>query len=454
MVRTGIHIFRKDLRTEDNLALNQLAKSVDQIVGVFIFDPKQIDQTNSNKSHRSLNAAQFIVDSVNDLYEQCNKKLIIAYGNPITTIHQLISYIQPVAVSFNADFTPYSLKRDEGIRKLCVSYDIECIINSDDQCLARMDSLVKKDGNPYVVFGTFYKHLIKQTIPTPTTKKVKWTKPKVDLESLKWKNIESVFAGGREEAMKILKNKPLAKAADVLDTETSHLSAYLNQGCVSIREVYAAFKRHNAKESIRSIAWRDFFLCIYRFLPNGNSYTQFIDERYNDINWPKLNQSHWKRFMQSDTGFLMIDAIMAELLQTGYINNRARLLLATFWIKYLMINPFDKEYGSQEGFSRLLIDCSSSQNKLNHQWVIGDLDFAGRRFGMKGTHPLTGRMIRVDNDLIKKFDPNYTYISKWLPQFQGKSLKECKSMMKDTKQMYEWRDRYKEYAKLFKSIEK
>ena len=453
MPNIGIHVFRKDLRTEDNIALNELSKKVDRIVGVFIYDTKQIKKSQSNNFHYSFHAAQFIIDSVNDLNRQSDNKLIVAYGNPSSVLENLIKQINPIALSFNADFTPFSIKRDEAIKKICEKYNVEVIINDDDQTLAPMKDLVKKDGMPYMVFGIFYKKLCQQKILKPQSSHVSWIKPRVEYDTLNWKPIESNIIGGRAEALKKLKTRPNANQPDYLTTESSKLSAYLNQGCVSIREVYHSFNRGGSEESIRSIAWRDFFLCIYRFCPNGNSYDKFIDERYNLIKWTKVKESEWKRFINCDTGFLLIDAIMAELLQTGYINNRARLLLSTFWIKYLLISPFDPEYGSQTGFSKLLVDCSSSQNKLNHQWIIGDLDLSGRRFKMKGTHPLTGRMIRVDNDMIKKFDPQYEYISKWLPQYSGKSLKDCKSMMKQTVAMYEWRDRYAQYSTLFNSIE-
>ena len=452
MPKVGIHIFRKDLRIQDNLALNDITKCVDQVVGVFIFDPKQIKRATSNKSHYSFHAAQFIIDSVNDLNGQCGNKLIMAYGNPCNVIESLINTIHPIALSFNADFTPYSIERDESIKKLCNKYQVQCISNDNDQCMTSMDKLVKGDGTPYMVFGTFTKNLLNQTILSPKTSKVNWTKPRVQVETLEWKPVESLLLGGRTEALKHVRTKNNPDVADLFITESSRLSAYLNQGCVSIREVYQAFHRDHLKEAIRSIAWRDFFLCIYRFAPNGNSYDKFIDERYNQIKWPKIKDSEWKRFINCDTGFLLIDASMKELLQTGYINNRARLILGTFWIKYLMISPFDGEYGSQVGFSRLLIDCCACQNKLNHQWLISDLDLSGRRFKMKGTHPLTGRMSRIDNEMIKRFDPNYIYISKWLPQYHGKSLKEQKQMMKDTKPMFEWKERYLQYAKLFEKI--
>jgi deoxyribodipyrimidine photo-lyase len=64
--------------------------------------------------------------------------------------------------------------------------------------------------------------------------------------------------------------------------------------------------------------------------------------------------------LQSKTGFLIIDAALNELKITGFMHNRARLIVATFWTKYLLINPFHIKYGSQTGFSKLLVDAIGS----------------------------------------------------------------------------------------------
>lgn len=452
--KVGIHLFRKDLRVFDNLALNDLSKEVDTVIGIFIFDSSQIKQTSDNAFYYSQRAAQFIVESVDDLKKQCDNKLVVAYGNTLKILETLLKSTNASALSFNADFSSYATKRDNAIVELCKRNDIRTIINSDDQCLMDFNSLLKKDGKPYMVFGSFYKNLSSKPITKPTTKKINWSKPKITYESLDWTPTNNVIIGGRTNGLFKLKNKVVMFDNDHLTNTSSQLSAYLNQGCLSIREVYYSIKNQfgNKSKMLESIAWRDFYLCIYRFAAGGNEY-RHIDERYDLIKWPKVKEAEWKRFIKCDTGFLLIDAIMTELLQTGFINNRARLLLGTFWIKYLLISPFDPEYGSQVGFSRLLFDCSASQNKLNHQWVIGDLDFAGRRFGMKGTHSLTGRMIRIDNDMIKKFDPNYEYIAKWLPRFTNVDLKERKKMMKESNTMFVWKDRYMQYAKLFNTLD-
>ncbi len=451
-MKLGIHFFRKDLRIIDNFALNELATKVDRIIGLFVFDSAQIKQTKANKHYYSIHAAQFIIDSVNDLNKQCNNKLTIMDGNPVDILESLIKSSKPIAVSYNADFSPYALKRDKAIQQICKTHNVETIINNDDQTLAPMESLLKKDKTPYMVYGTFFKTVMKQTIAKPTSKRITWMRPLHKQSSFQQKSLidNATWLGGRTEALYRLKSRIANGATDKVAQPTSELSAYMNQGCISIREVYWTFKsRFKSIEPIRSIVWRDFFLCIYRFHPRGNGLNH-IDERYDSIKWPKVKESEWKLFESCNTGFILVDAAMRELQETGFINNRCRLILATFWIKYLMIDPFDPEYGSQAGYSRLLIDCSGSQNKLSHQWVIGDLDLSGRRFAMRGTPALTGRSMRIDNDTIKRYDPQFEYIKKWMPEFTDLSIKECKDKIKKTKPMYEWKVRYQQYAKLFK----
>lgn len=446
--KIGVHLFRKDLRATDNYALNELTKHVNKVVGVFIFDPNQITRSN----HYSEKAAQFVIDSVIDLNNQIGSNLLIAYDEPGAAIEQILSAIRPEYLSFNADFTPYSIKRDTDILRACVRHNVHPIVNDDDQTLIPMHSLVKRDGSPYLVYGSFLKKLSSFSIAKPSTTRISWIKPTIQLrhDPIRWTLVKQrTLEGGRNEALTKLKAIRKIEPTELLSYKSAQLSPYLNLGCLSVREVYG-----RRKESLRSLAWRDFFLCIYRFAKTGNEYNKHIDERYDQLKWPKLKKAEWARFMGCKTGFVLVDATLAELLQSGLLNNRARLILATFWIKYLMVSPFDKQYGSQIWFSKLLIDCSASQNKLNHQWVIGDLDLAGRRFKSKGTHPLTGRMIRIDNGMIKRYDPEFSYIKKWIPGFKDLSITECKARVKEITPMYEWRDRYMQYATLFDKLRK
>lgn len=452
---TGIHIFRKDLRVYDNLALIELSKVVDRVIGVFIFDSSQIKRNTENRQHYSKHAAQFIIESVADLKMQCDHKLVVMLGNPIAILKKLIERTGPKIVSFNADYSKYARKRDQAIINLCKDRGISTIVNEDDQTHTHMRTLLKRDGTPYMVFGTFFKNLQKQEINRAIYVRPNWYLPpgiSRSLDVLQWKLCDTIWKGGRHHALAKLRVKRL-NAGDTLGAQMSCLSAYLNQGCLSVREVYwNIHARPHSTDLVRSLAWRDFFLCIFRFHQHGNSYTRFIDERYGRIRWPRIDRYEWDAFIECRTGFLLVDASLRELKETGFTNNRSRLILATFWIKYLMISPLNPVYGSQVWFSRLLIDCSASQNRLNHLWVIGDLDLSGRRFAMKGASSLSGRSMRIDNEMIKRYDPKFEFIRKWLPDYRDLTVVECKQRVKDDTVLFDWKDRYGQYAGLFKRL--
>ncbi len=454
-MKIGIHIFRKDLRIIDNLALNELSSQVDAIVPIFILDPAQIVLTKQNKYYFSPRAARFLLDCLIDLNAACGK-LYIFKGDPATVISKIIKTIKPSHISFNADYTKYSLVRDKAIVDLCKTNQITPVINYSDQALHEMNKLIKMSGEPYMVYGPFYKHAASPRVPQPHSNKIKFIKVSLNALDIKDPFIQSKYSntillspGGRNNGLKQLRKKASIagfKHRDILANRSFEISAYINFGCISVREVYHYFKT-NKIEATKELYWRDFFLCILRFKPNANSYTRPMDERFKKIKWRKVSTkqalSEWYSFLNSSTGFILIDAIMKQLTTTGYIGNRSRLLLATFWTKYLMIDPFDPIYGAQCGFSRMLADCSTSQNKLNHQWITAELDLSGRRFAMKGAPPISGRMIRIDNKMISKYDPDLIYIKQWLPEYQDKTKKELIS----TPTIFEWESRYQEYCK-------
>ena len=102
--------------------------------------------------------------------------------------------------------------------------------------------------------------------------------------------------------------------------------------------------------------------------------------------------------MQSKTGFLIIDAAIREIILTGYMHNRCRMIVGVFSVKYLLINPLCRYIGLNDWFSRHLVDCSTSQNKLNCQWVT-ELDFPGKKFAPHAA-VLAGRPMSIHNEMI------------------------------------------------------
>jgi len=458
--KLGIFIFRRDCRLQDNIGLNELASQVDIILPLFILDSTQIVQTKANDNYFSSNAVQFVCECIEDLNSELDKlesKLYLLYGIPDQVLKQLLSKLSKIysdiTLGFNTDYSTYSEKRDNKIKDICEELEITVVESRDDYTLTPIDQLVKSDGTAFKQYGAFCKHAIANGSPTKPSELAKDTKFVSKLwESKTFKSVKSTFKvnnldqfykpneqiaqhGGRVIALaklvQIKKFKDYNTKRDLLAYNTTNLSGALNMGCVSIREVYWIVKSKLGSESqiIKQLYWRDFFLTVVAFTPEARSFKTMIDPRFNKIPWPSNSQvKHgWKAMMEGQTGFLLIDAGMQELTQTGFLHNRLRMILGVFWTKYLHISILNPIYGSQAGFSRLLLDAiGPSQNKMNHHWIL-DFDYPGKKFASSGA-PLSGRPMKIDNSMIKRWDPDCVYIKKWLPHLDEYT----------PKQLYKW----------------
>jgi deoxyribodipyrimidine photo-lyase len=471
----GIFIFRKDLRIIDNRGLIKMSEKVNKIIPIFIFDPHQVDITANTKNYLSLPALKFLCESVislgNDLKKN-NSILNIFYDNPINVIKDITKYFKDLGknfcIGYNEDYTSYSINRDNEIDDYCNKYHVEIIKNSDDYTLYELDLLLRDEKKKlcYKQYGAFKNNMLKHKskFNKVDNKKIIFgkinfnntiTKEKINKlwEPLKKinKNYEPLVIGGREQALEILKHvkdfKDYNDKRDILDYNTTHLSAYLNFGCISEREFYEKLiKDIPSSQLINQVIWRDYYYSLLKYLPKANSYIDHVDDRYNKLKWldnytgpkkfknnrQKQSWEEWNIMMNSQTGFLMVDAAIQELLKNGYMHNRCRMIVGVFSVKYLLINPLCRYVGLNDWFSRHLLDCSTSQNKLNCQWVT-ELDFPGKKFSPH-LSPIAGRPMNISNIMIKKWDPECNYIKKWLPH-----LKEV-----PIKNIYKWDTNYDE----------
>ena len=461
-IKLGLFIFRRDLRLYDNLCLYDLTKQVDYILQIFILDKNQINKTKENENYHSNNVVQFMCESLIDLNNELIKlksKLWLFYGNYEKIIKKLLlllldHYGSNLIVGFNDDFSNYAIKRDNYIKEICNKNKIEYITNKDDLTLIDIDNIVNQKGNYYKQYGAYYKKAINIEVNKPLNIKTKYlsnktklkTKYNYDIDKLKefYDYNENIAQnGGRIIALDKLKNlkdfNDYNAKRDFLDYKTTNLSAYLNFGCISIRELYNELIKKLGKNTIliKQLYWRDFFLQVFKYANNVKEYDSHINDEYDKIKWRnnKLMEKEWKLLMESKTGFLIIDAAMNEMKITGFMHNRARMMVGMFWTKYLLINPFNLEYGSQTGFSRMLVDAiGSTQNKMNHHWIT-ELDYPGKKYSAKGI-PLSGRPMNISNDQIKKFDNDCIYIKKWLPHLNNIPNKDLYKWSNDLSNKY------------------
>lgn len=462
----GIFIFRKDLRIQDNRGLVMLSKICDKIIPVFIFDPSQVDLDSKTQNYLSFPALRFICEGVKDLDKSIGKTgstgLNVFYGNPVKVIEHVIKKLgidsNLLALGYNADFTEYSISRDKQIMDFCKKLNIHTLVCEDDNVLCDMNLLLKEPGIPYKQYGAFKKNMLakKNKFNKVDNVKIKFGKPpKAISKTLSYSEIDELWIshikpdykpleiGERKLGLEILSKlkdfKDYNTKRDILSYNTTHLSAYLNFGLVSEREFYWALvaKLGNSTQLINQVIWREYYLCLLRYLPGANSYTTHIDPRYEKIKWvkevPSKDSKTWKEWelmMGSKTGFLLVDAAIQELLNTGYMHNRCRMIVGVFSVKYLKINPLCRYIGLNDWFSRHLVDCSTSQNKLNTQWVT-ELDFPGKKFAPSNA-PIAGRPMNISNSMIKKWEPDCAYIKRWLPHLANT----------DNKILYNWDTKY------------
>jgi deoxyribodipyrimidine photo-lyase len=217
MFENGLFIFRRDLRIIDNTGLNELNKLCKKIYTIFIFTPEQVTTKNNFKSN---NAVQFMIESLYDLEKNIHSKggeLYCFYGLNNSIINRLISLLKIDIVYFNQDYSPYALKRDHEIVKLCETKNI-IIGSSPDYYLHEPGTIFSGQKTPYKKFTPYYETSIKKKIDLPVPyKNIKFAKTfqslpnEITLENAMRKftkiNPNIAVNGGRVNALILLKTQ-------------------------------------------------------------------------------------------------------------------------------------------------------------------------------------------------------------------------------------------------------
>jgi deoxyribodipyrimidine photo-lyase len=404
----GLFIFRRDFRIIDNNGLNLLNRLCNNIYAIFIFTPEQI--TNKNK-FKSNNSVQFMIESLEDLareIEDNGGKLHTFYGHNDSVVADCIRNWDINIVCFNLDYSPYARERDSNIIKLCEKLKTY-VIYDYDYYLLEPTAVKNGSGETYQKFTPYYNVASKKQIQKPTTsssKKIIFASKKgtITLSQAMNKftkiNPNLLVRGGRAEAKKILRNavKSQYNHDGDLAKPTSLLSAYIKFGCISIREVYYAFKGNRA--FIRQLFWRDFYANILLAYPHVLGHS--LKPNYDKIKW-RYNARYLDAWKNGQTGFPVVDACMTQLNTCGYLPNRGRLIVASFLVKTLLLDWREGE----RYFAQQLTDYDVASNNGNWLWIMG---------GGADSQP----WFRIFNpwDQGKNFDPDCEYIKQWLPQLE------------------------------------
>jgi deoxyribodipyrimidine photo-lyase len=424
--KRALHIFRRDLRLEDNTALNAALTSSGEVIPCFIFNDTQV----APNPYRSRNGLAFMIESLEELagdLKKAGSELLILHGAHHEVVGKLIKELQIDAVFFNKDYTPFSRKRDEAIAKECKVHDVACI-QCSDALLTEPSEFGKDDGRPYTVYTPFFKKASKLSVPTPT----RMSKGNLVKSSLKGARVtprdfwptdsspQRCSIGGRSQALGILeaisgfknyeeeRNLPALKG-------TTLLAPHNKFGTVSIREVYHSVARALGvgHTLIRELYWRDFFTHIAWHFPHVFGHA--FNRQYDKIEWNDDNKL-FQKWCKGETGFPIVDAGMKELVETGFMHNRVRMIVASFLVKDLHIS-WQK---GEKFFAQYLTDYDPAVNNGSWQWAASTGCDAQPYF-------------RIFNPWLqqKRFDPDCVYIKRWLPQLKQLSAKYIHTMYEE-----------------------
>lgn len=398
--------FRRDLRIKDNPLL-----SFDgDVLPIFIFDTNILN--NLLKEDKRVSFIFWHVEMLKKELLACGLELKIFYAKPEDVFDFLLKEQNFDEVVVTGDYDAYAKERD-----LQISHKIHfCYIQ--DTYIFKTNEVLKDDDSAYLVFTPYYKKarrlleqkdikeytiglqkLIsddyegiikidnKQSVKLPLSiESIGFEKVAVDTTNPyeKLQNFSNKLGSYQEQ-----RDYPMSDA-------TSSLSIDLRFGTIGVREILrTVLPFQNAEPFVRQLIFRDFYAYLLFHMPRVEN--KNYKYSFNGIE----DEQKFQAFCEAKTGVPIIDAGVRELLQTGNMHNRIRMVVASFFTKDLLL-PW--QWG-ERFFAKHLLDYDKASNVLSWQWSAGT-----------GVDPQP--YFRVFNPYLqsKKFDKDGVYIKQYVPE--------------------------------------
>lgn len=402
--------FRRDLRVKDNPLLSLGG----EVLPIFIFDANILEKLPADDKRVSF--IFFYVKKLQSDLKKIGLDLKVFYGKLDEIFDYLLEKENFDEVVATGDYDSYAKERDLHIsHKLHFRY-------IQDTYIFKHNEVLKDDGSPCLVFTPFYKKarvvLQKKDISQKSLATHSLTAFDYEVLTKIAKNTSTTFAltieniGFESVFLEIVNpyeklhalEKKLAfyqEQRDYLFVDaTSHLSVDLRFGTIGVREIVRFLFENEDLEIepfLRQLIFRDYYAYLLFHFPRLEK--ENFKYSFNGIE----NEETYKLFCEGKTGIPIVDAGVRELLQTGNMHNRVRMVVASFFTKDLLL-PW--QWG-EVFFAKHLLDYDKASNVLSWQWSAGT-----------GVDPQP--YFRVFNPYLqsKKFDKDAVYIKKFVPALQ------------------------------------
>ena len=400
---------RRDLRRSDLPTLAQAAPS-GPVTVAFVIDPALWD-TSSGTARRRWLAANLL--ALRDTYEG---RLTLRQGDPRREIPRLAREVGATQVHISAEAEPEGAARDGEVEGALGDVPL---VRTGSPYAVMPGRVLKPDGTPYMVFTPFAKAWRAHGWRGPATEPDDLELAKDRSDTSLWKLVAQAAEGETPQLPATGEDAAHARWEQFLDASlsrysserdrpdlpsTSGMSPYLKLGVVHPRTLlHDLADRHgtDVDRYVTELAWREFYADVLHHNPRSvweDLRPELARMVYDDE--PELINA-WR---QGRTGVPLVDAGMRQLLATGWMHNRVRMVTASFLVKHLHTRW---QVGAQH-FLDHLIDADLASNQHGWQWVAGTGTDAAPYF-------------RVFNPALQgeKFDPDASYIRHWVPELGG-----------------------------------
>jgi deoxyribodipyrimidine photo-lyase len=406
-VKTAVVLFTRDLRVRDNPALAAACANAEQVVPLFVLDPK-LQQLSANR-------VRFLHQCLADLraaLRGLGGDLVIRTGDPVAETMKLAIETGAEGLAMAADVSGYAKSRQERFAQECEKHRMSLRVFPGVTVVSPGDVRPGGGADHYKVFTPYFRTWEqakwRDEVATPRTVKLPDGVSAGRLPEPPAGDSPGAVAGGEAEGMRRVATwlKHLGPYDDLHDDMaadgTSRLSPYLRFGCISPLALANAARKLDGggpAAFVRQLGWRDFYYQVTNAFPKISTDAY---RRSGDLEW-RADPDALKHWQDGLTGVPIVDAGMRQMQAEGWMHNRARLITGAFLTKHLGLDWRD----GVQWFFRWLLDGDVANNSGNWQWVAGTGNDTKpyRRF-----NPIRQ---------AERFDPDGVYVRRYVPELKS-----------------------------------
>jgi deoxyribodipyrimidine photo-lyase len=424
---TAIWWIRRDQRLADNQALAAALEQAEHVIPVFVLDPVLMSAPDAGDKR-----VAFMLGGLRQLQADLQSRgsgLVVRRGDPASELAALLRETGAQAIFAEEDYWPYARQRDGRIAQSLPLHLVGGLTTHPP------GMVLKADGTPYTVFTPFsraWKALSPpeaeallpapesfpalpelRSLPIPTEPALPASVPFPPGEAEARRRLVTFVEGDDDAATaRTADIYHYSESRDRMDPDaTSRLSPYLRFGMLSARQAVVSAlgardtaphgrARTGAETWLNELIWREFYMSILAHFPHVLEHSFRANLR--SIAWED-DPTAFAAWCQGRTGYPVVDAAMRQLVETGWMHNRARMIVASFLVKDLLI---DWRRG-ERFFMQHLVDGDPAANNGGWQWTAGTGTDAAPYF-------------RIFNPILqgKRHDPEGAYVRRWLPELK------------------------------------